>query len=416
MNDRSKKLLDELLQDYKSPKDILGEEGLLKQLTKAVVERALSSEMTEHLGYSKNDPKGHKSGNSRNGSTTKKLTTDLGDIDLTVPRDRNGKFTPQIVRKGQRRIDGFDDKIIALYARGMSTRDIQSQLQELYGASVSPELISRVTDGIVDAMQQWQNRPLERLYTIVYLDALWIKVRHQGRVLKKAVYLAIGINEEGIRSVLGFWIHVGEGAASWMNVIAELQHRGVEDILIACVDGLKGLPEAVGAIFPKTEVQLCVVHMIRNSLKYVSFKDRQKLATDLRYVYNAVNEKEGSRSLSELENKWSKYPQVAALWKRNWEHVAPMFHYPQVVRKMIYTTNAIEALNSALRRPIRNKGSFPTDQAAAKLVYLALMKHKGEGWKKPVNGWDEARNQLAIIFEERMTGIEIINNPFTQKS
>jgi putative transposase len=407
-------LIDRLISEYDNPKDVLGENGLLKRLTKAVVDRALQAEMTMHLGYDKHEQKGRNSGNSRNGTSKKILKTDLGDIALAVPRDRNGDFEPQIVRKSQRRIDGFDDKILALYARGMSTRDIQAHLSEIYGTEVSAELISRVTDEVIDQMHEWQNRPLEKLYTIVYLDAIWINVRYNGQVVKKAVYLVIGINEEGIRSVLGFWLHCGEGAASWMQVVSELQQRGVEDILIACVDGLKGLPEAVESVFPRTQVQLCIVHLIRNSLKGVSWKDRIAVASDLRSVYQAPNEEEALRQLQRLEDKWCRYPQVSAIWRRNWEHIIPMFGYAKPLRRVIYTTNAIEALNSSVRRRIRNKGSFPNDESAMKLVYLALCHHDKKGWQRPVCYWAEAHAQLVILFAERMGKDNTTEKLFTQ--
>jgi putative transposase len=407
-------LIDQLLKDYQKPEDVLGDEGLLKRLTKAIVERALTAEMSMHLGYEKNDPTGNNSGNSRNGTSKKTLKTDQGDLTLNIPRDRNGDFEPRIVRKGQRRIEGFDNKILALYARGMSTRDIQAHLYEIYGTEVSAELISRVTDAVIDEMHEWQNRPLERLYTIVYLDAIWIKVRHYGQVVNKAVYLVIGINEEGIRSVLGFWLHSGEGAASWMQVVTELQNRGVEDILIACVDGLKGLPEAIQSVFPHTQVQLCIVHLIRNSLKYVNWKDRKKLASDLRFIYQANNEEEALRQLKLFEEKWPKYHQVASMWNRNWDHISPMFGYAKLLRKVIYTTNAIEALNSSIRRRIRNKCSFPNNESAIKLIYLAIEHHKGKGWQNPVHGWGEALMQFKILFPERIGKNNSIENIFTQ--
>lgn len=415
MDRESQDLIDRLLKDYKKPEDVLGENGLLKRLTKAVIDRALSAEISHHLGYEKHDVKGNNSGNSRNGTTQKSLKTNQGDIVIDVPRDRNGEFEPQIVRKSQRRIEGFDDKILALYSRGMSTRDIQAHLYEIYCTEVSPELISRVTEAVIDEMREWQNRPLEKLYVVVYLDAIWIKVRSRGRVVKKAVYLAIGINEEGIRSVLGMWLHSGEGASSWMQVVAELQNRGVEDILIACVDGLKGLPEAIESVFPYTQVQLCIVHLLRNSFKYVNWKDRKALAADLRGIYGACNEDEALRQLDVFEGAWPKYAHVVSLWRNNWDRLSPMYGYAKALRKMIYTTNAIEALNSGIRRRIRNKPSFPNDESALKIIYLALKGCDEKGWKNAVNGWAEARAQLMILFPERINK-ENIMEPFTQKS
>ncbi len=341
MDHRQNELLDSLLKDYKKPADVLGENGLLKQLSKAVVDRALSAELSMLLGYEKHEQSGRNSGNSRNGSSRKNLKTNMGDIPIEIPRDRNGEFEPQIIPKGHRRIDGFDAKIVALYSRGMSTRDIQAHLQEIYATDASAELISRATDAVIDELNEWQNRPLEKLYTIMYLDVLWIKVRHHGRVVKRAVYLVIGINEEGIRDVLGFWLHDGEGASSWMQIVTELQNRGVEDILIACVDDLKGFPEAIEAVFPDTQVQVCIVNMIRNSLKFVNWKDRRSLAADLKQVYTAANEKQAWIELQKLEEKWVKYPQVPAQWKRNWDNIVPMYSYPQELRKVLYTTNAI---------------------------------------------------------------------------
>lgn len=409
-------LIDKLLEGYRKPEDVLGENGLLKQLTKAVVERALSAEMAEHLGYAKYDAVGRNSGNSRNGSSSKTLQTERGPMQLDIPRDRNGEFEPRLVGKRQRRIAGFDDKILALYARGMSTRDIQANLRELYGADVSPELISRVTDAVVDELQQWQNRPLERLYVIVYLDALWIRVRHQGRVVKKAAYLVIGTTEDGRRDVLGVWLHCGEGAGAWMQAITELHNRGVEDILIACVDGLKGLPEAVEAVFPKAQIQLCIVHLVRNSLKNVHWKDRKSLAASLRQIYAAPTHDQALQQLSQLPSDWPKYADVAELWKRNWHHITPMFEYTEPIRRLIYTTNPIEALNSAIRRRVRNKSSFPTDDAALKLVYLAIRNHHGKGFDHPMHNWNQIHAQLLANFPDRMTITDEFENPFTQKS
>ena len=420
MNKRKAKLIDELLEDCKTQEDVFGKDGLVKQLVKGVVERALEAELTEHLGYAKNSTDGNNSGNSRNGHTKKEVLSDQGSIPLDVPRDRKGSFEPQIVSKRQRRIPGFDDKILALYARGMSTRDIQAHLFEIYGTEVSPELVSRVTDAVQEELLEWQNRPLEELYAIVYLDALLIKVRDNGRVVKKAVYLIIGINQEGIRDILGFWLQTGEGASYWMQIMSELQNRGVEDILIACVDGLKGLPEAIEAVFPLTEVQLCVVHMIRNSTKYVSYKDRKQLCADLKSVYGAANEERALNALDTFSKQWKKYPQIAPLWERNWHHISPFLSYPQPIRKIIYTTNAIESLNRCVRKVIKNKASFPTDEAAKKIIYLAILNKKSEGWRQPVEHWQEAFNQLSIKFEERFP-IEYDNysktkKPFTQKN
>jgi putative transposase len=416
MDQEMQDLVKKLASKARTPEEMFGSDGLLKALTKALVDGALEAEMTDHLGYEKHAPEGRGSGNSRNGSTNKRVKSNLGDVDIAVPRDRNGEFEPQMVRKGHRRIDGFDDKILALYARGMSTRDIQDHLRDIYGSDVSPTLISRVTDAVLDEVHAWQNRPLERLYAILYLDALWIKVRHHGRVVKKAVYVVIGINEDGVRDVLGLWLSETEGASTWLQIVTELQHRGVEDILIACVDGLKGLPEAIEAVFPRTQVQLCIVHLLRNSTRSVNWKDRKKVAATLRTVYSAGSEAAARTKLREFRDAWPKYPQVADAWERNWEHVIPMFGYAQPIRRIIYTTNAIEALNSSIRKVIRNKGSFPNDESAMKLIFLTLRKHRRKGWKNPVWNWTEARSQLAIIFGDRMTNDDLTPESFTQKS
>ncbi len=410
MNKRQTELLDSLLKDCKTQEDVLGQNGLLKQLVKGVVERALEAEMTDHLGYDKNNPQGNNSGNSRNGHSKKKLQSDHGPIPLEVPRDRQGSFAPQIIPKGQRRLPGFDDKILALYARGMSTRDIQAHLFEIYGTEVSPDLISRVTDAVEEELSEWRNRPLEEVYPIVFLDALMIKVRENSRVVKKAVYLIIGINQEGVRDILGFWLQTGEGASYWMHIMTELQNRGVEDIFIACVDGLKGLPEAIEAVFPQTQVQLCIVHMIRNSTRYVSRKDRRQLCADLKSVYEAPNEERALKALDAFAKQWTKYPQIAPMWQRNWHHVSPFLEYPNPIRKIIYTTNAIESFNRSIRKVIKNKASFPTEMAAKKILYLAIRNKKLSGWQNAVNGWSEAANQLSIIFENRFRN----DKPFTQ--
>ncbi|MCP3686286.1 MAG: IS256 family transposase [bacterium] len=416
MNKRKAQLIDELLEDCKTQEDVFGKNGLIKQLVKGVVERALDAELSDHLGYSKNSPEGNNSGNSRNGHSKKSVISDHGTIPLEVPRDRQSTFEPQMVAKGQRRIDGFDDKILALYSRGMSTRDIQAHLFEIYSTEVSPELISRVTDAVEDELIEWRNRPLEEVYPIVFLDALMIKVRENNRVVKKAVYLIIGINQEGVRDILGFWLQTGEGASYWMHIMTELQNRGVEDILIACIDGLKGLPEAIEAVFPLTQVQLCVVHMIRNSTKYVSYKDRKPLCADLKNVYGAANEESALKALDTFAKQWTKYPQIAPIWQRNWHYVSPFLEYPKPIRKVIYTTNAIESLNRCIRKVIKNKASFPTDKAAEKIIYLALKNKKLRGWKNPVCYWPEASNQLSIIFEDRFRNENSNQKSFTQKN
>lgn len=402
MNEIPKEIIDQLLTDYKKPEDLLGQDGLLKKLTSALVERAMAAELTEHLGYSKNDPKGRNSGNSRNGTTPKTLRTDKGDIPISVPRDRNGSFEPVIVPKNQTHFDGFDDKILSMYARGMTVRDIQSHLQELYSTEVSATMISRVTDAIVQELKNWQNRPLDPVWPIVYLDALVLKVREQGVVSNKHAYLAIGVNMRGTKEVLGIWLETNEGAKFWSKVIAELKNRGVRDILIACCDGLKGFPEAIEAIFENTIVQTCIVHMVRNSLRYVSWKDRKGVVADLRPIYTAATEEASAVALDAFEAKWNgKYPMIGKSWRSNWERVIPFFAFPAEIRKVIYTTNAIESLNSQLRKVLKNRGHFPNDEAAAKLLYLAL-KNAAKKWTMPIQDWGRALNQMSIFFEGRL--------------
>ena len=396
-------LIDELLKGYKKPEEITGEGGLLKQLTKAILERALESEMTHELGYEKHSPAGRNGGNSRNGKNTKKLQTDYGELDITVPRDRQSEFEPQIVKKGQRRFTGFDDKILSMYARGMTTRDIQGHLEEIYGVEVSPELISTVTDGIISEVREWQSRPIEELYPIVYFDAIMLKVREEGRILNKAAYLAIGIGMNGLKEVFGIWIEKNEGAKFWLAVFTELKNRGLKDVLIACVDGLKGLPEAIETVFPQAEVQLCIVHMVRNSLKFVSYKDRKKIAADLKAVYRAATVEQAEEALTEFEQIWdSRYPMIGKSWRANWPRVIPFFAYSEEIRKVIYTTNAIESLNNSLRKVTKNRNSFPSDEAAIKLLYMAL-KNIQKKWTMPIQNWNLALQQLSVRFEGRVS-------------
>jgi putative transposase len=366
-------LLDELMKNYKKPEDLIGESGLLKQLTKALVERAMKAEMAAHLGFEKHDPAGKKSGNSRNGNSKKTIKGEFGNLAIDVPRDRNSSFEPVIIPKGETRFTGFDDKIISMYARGMTTRDIQGHLQELYGVEVSPTLISQVTDAVTEEITLWQNRPLEEVYPIIYLDAVRVKVRHNGSVINKAVYLAIGVTLEGQKDVLGMWVAETEGAKFWLQVVTELKNRGVKDILIACVDGLKGFPEAIEAVFPKTQVQLCIVHMVRHSLRYVSWKQRKEVAGDLRSIYQAPTVEQAEASLTAFSTKWdASHPTISKSWRNNWERIIPLFGYPPEIRTAIYTTNAIELLNMSLRKVTKNRGSFPNDEAMVKLLFLAI--------------------------------------------
>jgi len=397
-----KDLLDALMKDYKNPEDLIGENGLLKQLTKQLLERAMQAEMTDHLGYEKNATAEKKTTNSRNGSYKKRIKGEFGNLDVTVPRDRDATFEPIILPKGQSRFTGFDDKIIALYARGMTTRDIQAHLEEIYSVEVSPTLISQVTRAVQEEITLWQNRPLDEVYPIVYLDAIRVKVRQDGRVINKAVYLAIGVNLDGIKEVLGMWTAETEGAKFWLQVVTELQNRGVRDIFIACVDGLKGFPEAIESIFPDTQIQLCVVHMVRHSLNYVSWKQRKAVAEDLKAIYQAPTIEQAEIAMDEFSVKWDNtHPTISRSWRRNWERLTPLFSYPADIRKAIYTTNAIESVNMSLRKVTKNRGSFPSDESMIKLLYLALQNIEKK-WTMPIRNWKSALNQFTIIFGDRM--------------
>src|SRR5579864_2278643 len=404
-----KDLIDKLLEGYQKPEDLVGANGLLKQLTKALVERALSAEMTHHLGYTKNDPEGHgrDSGNARNGTSRKKLKGDFGEIEIEVPRDRESEFEPQIVGKHQRRFDGFDDKILSMYARGMSTREIQGHLKEIYGVEISPSLISEVTDAVVEEVKLWQGRPLEALYPIIYLDALYVKMRHEGRVENRAVYVAVGIKMDGLKDVLG--LRTGdntEGSKFWLTIMTELRNRGVKDVFIACVDGLKGFPEAIEAVFPETIVQLCIVHMIRNSLKYVGWKERKLVAEDLRAVYTAPTAEVALQQLERFGEKWDKrYGAIRMLWERHWQRIIPFFAFTPEIRKVMYTTNAIESLNMSLRKIIKTRGSFPSEQAALKLLYMALKNVVGKWQRNVVDGWHDALNQFTLLWNDRIQAV-----------
>jgi putative transposase len=398
-----KDLIDKLLEGYQKPEDLIGENGLLKQLTKALVERAMSAELTHHLGYQKNDPDGRGSGNSRNGNSRKKLTGDFGQIEIEVPRDREGEFEPKIVGKHQRRFDGFDDKILSMYARGMSTREIQGHLQEIYKVEISPSLISEVTDAVLEEVKEWQSRPLEPLYPLLYLDALFVKMRHEGRVENRAVYVAVGIRLDGTKEVLGLWTGDTEGAKFWMTILTELRNRGVQDVFIACVDGLKGFPEAVEAIFPQALVQLCIVHLVRGSLNYVNWKDRKLVAPDLRAIYSAATAEAAQHELNRFGEKWDKqYGMIRLMWQRHWDRIIPFFAFSPEIRKVMYTTNAIESLNMSLRKIIKTRGSFPSEQAALKLLYLALKNVTAKWHKNHVSYWKDALNQFAVLWEDRI--------------
>lgn len=396
-------LIDSLLSGYKKPEDLIGENGLLKQLTKALVERALDAEMEAHLGHAKNEAVTNPAGNTRNGKSRKTLKGEFGELPVEIPRDRNGSFEPQLIPKHQTRWNGFDDKILSLYARGMTVREIQAHLEEMYGTEVSPTLISSVTDAVADEVKAWQFRPLDALYPIVYLDCIHVKVRDAGTVRAKAVYLALGINMAGEKELLGIWIAQTEGAKFWLQVVTELKNRGVQDIFIACVDGLKGFPEAIETVFPKTDVQLCIVHLVRYSLNYVSWKLRKDVAADLRTIYSATTVEDAEQQLAEFEDKWGEaYPPIVQSWRRNWARIIPFFDYPPEIRKVIYTTNAIESVNMSLRKITKNRGSFPSDEALLKLFYLAL-NNISKKWTMPIRDWKSALNRFTIQFEDRMS-------------
>lgn len=395
-------ILEELLKSVSKPDDLLGQDGLLKQLTARLVEKALQAEMSHHLGFEPGQEKPAGTTNGRNGYTSKTLLTDQGEVTIDVPRDRQGTFDPQLVKKRERRVAGFDDRILALYARGMSVRDIQGHLKEMYGVEVSPDLISRVTDAVAEDVIAWQQRPLDAVYCIVYLDALVVKVRDQGVVRNKAVYLALGVTTHGSKEVLGLWIEQNEGAKFWLKVVNELKTRGVRDILIACCDGLKGFPEAIEAVFPNTVVQTCIVHMIRNSARFVSYKDRKELVRDLKPIYTAVNREGAQLALEQFEEKWGRrYPMIGTSWRANWERVVPFLDFPPDIRRIIYTTNAIESLNSSLRKLVYHRGHFPSDDAVTKLLYLAL-RNIEKRWDRSARDWSKALGQFAIFFEGRL--------------
>jgi putative transposase len=397
-----KELLDELLAEYANPEDLTGPEGLLKRLTGALVERALQAEMTDHLGYEQGAAEGQGSGNSRNGNGKKTLRTDQGEVTVEVPRDRNGTFEPKLVKKHQRSFKGFDDKILSMYARGMSVRDIQAHLAEIYGTEISPDLISSVTNAVVEEVQAWQARPLDAVWPIVFLDALVIKVRDQGIVQNKSAYIALGMGVDGHKEVLGIWLESTEGAKFWLKVISELKNRGVQDMLIACCDGLKGFPQAIEAVFPKTVVQTCIVHMIRNSMRFVGWVQRKAVCAELRNIYSAPTEQAGLAELDAFEAKYAqRYPAIASSWRSNWERVRPFFDFPADLRRLIYTTNAIESLNFQLRKVTKAKGHFPNDEAATKLLYLAL-RNAEKKWTMVPRFWNSALNQLVIYFPGRL--------------
>lgn len=399
--DLSDELIDELLAGARTPEEITGPEGLLARLTKRLVERAMAAELSEHLGYEHGQAPPGGVGNARNGTTPKTLHTGHGSVRIEQPRDRAGSFEPQIVRKHQRRFDGFDDKIIAMYGRGMSVRDIQAHLAEIYGVEVGHDLISRVTDAVLDDVREWQQRPLEDVYPILFLDALIVKIRDGGAVRNRACYVAIGVNLDGERDVLGLWFQSAEGAKFWLAVLNELKQRGVRDVLICCVDGLKGFPEAIEAVFPDAWVQTCIVHLIRHSLRFVPDKHRKKVAQDLRPIYTAVDADLAAEALAAFEAVWGeRYPMIGKTWRDTWEHVIPFLAFPPDVRRVVYTTNTIEALHRQIRKTIKTRGHFPTEDAARKLIYLSIINAQ-KSWRSTYN-WSAALLSFKIHFGDRL--------------
>lgn len=399
-------IIEELLKDYQRPEDLTGPGGIMEQLTKRLYERVLGAEMTHYLGYEKGQaPKlegDQERENHRNGRSKKTLLSEEGKLEIEVPRDRAGEFEPQFIRKGQRRFGGFDSKIIAMYARGMTVREIKAFLEDQYKVEVSTDLISTVSDSVSEDVLEWQNRPLEKMYPVVFFDALRVKIRDEGTVKNKAVYLALAFQRDGTKDVLGLWIQQSEGAKFWLAVMNELKHRGVEDILIAVIDGLKGFPEAITAVFAQTQVQTCIVHLIRNSLSFCNWKERQPVARELKRIYNAESAEVAAQRLEEFAESalGKKLPAIAQSWRRVWEQVIPFFAYPAPIRKIIYTTNAIESLHMQLRKVLKNRGHFPSDEAASKLIYLAL-RNITKKWKNPPITWKQAATQFAIQFGER---------------
>lgn len=382
--------------------ELFGKDGFLQGLKKRLMERVLQAELTHHVGYKKNAEAPDNIENRRNGTYTKNIKADDAELEIEMPRDREGSFAPQIIKKYQRNIKGFDEKIISMYALGMSTRDIQSHLEEIYGMEVSPQLISEVTDEVMDDVIAWQNRPLDELYPVVFLDCIVVNCRENRQITTKNVFLALAINMNGRKELLGMWIAQNEGAKFWLSVVTELQTRGVKDILIACVDGLKGFPEAIKSVFPQTQVQLCIVHQIRNSLKYVCYKYKKEVASDLKEIYTAVTVEEAEQNLVKFGEKWDKkYPTISKSWHANWSHLTPFFEYSEDIRKVIYTTNAIESLNHSLRKRLKTCSVFPTDESIFKMLYLSV-ERLSKKWTMPIRDWGLALNQFAIKFEGRI--------------
>lgn len=387
----------EAAKGLKSQKDLI---DFTQLLTKITVEAALNAELDEHLGFDKNQKSD--TDNYRNGYTAKTLKTESGQFELTTPRDRKGTFEPELVKKNQTRFTAMDDKVLSLYARGMTTRDIVDAFQEMYGADISPTLVSKITENVIEEVIKWQNRPLDAIYPVVYLDCIVVKIRQDNRVINKAVFLALAINLDGEKELLGMWFAENEGAKFWLNVLTELQNRGVEDILITCIDGLKGFPDAINSVYPQTHIQLCIVHMVRNSLRFVSWKDYKAVTSNLKSIYRADTEEMALAALDAFSDKWDKqYPQISKSWRNNWENLNTFFRYPKDIRKVIYTTNAIESLNSVIRKAIKTRKLFPSDDSAKKVIYLAI-KSASKKWTKPIVSWRAAMNRFIIEFEDRL--------------
>jgi len=390
------------LKKCKSIDDLLGKNGLIRRLIGGMIEEILEQEMEEHLGYTKHAPEGRYSGNSRNGKSSKTLQSSHGPISIDVPRDRNSDFAPQVVKKRQTYINAFDDKIISMYARGMSTRDIQAHVEEIYGADISPTMVSNITDKVLEVAKEWQSRPLSKIYPIVYFDAIHYKVRQGGKVITKACYTCLGINMEGKKEMLGLWLGESEGAKFWLRVFTELKNRGVHDIFISCIDGLKGLPDAIKAVFPKASIQLCVIHMIRNSMKYVSHKSAKLFMTDLKSVYRATTLDEAENNLYKLQERWEeKYPLAVKPWVNHWENIKTFFDFHGDIRRIIYTTNAVESLHRQFRKVTKNRAAFPNDESLIKLLFLSI-EGASKKWTMPVQNWKKTLAQFAIMYEDRM--------------
>lgn len=398
----SKEVLRELLKDYKNPEDLLGENGILKELTKALVENALGAELTDHLGYEKNEGGEKQDSNRRNGSSKKTVRSDQGALEIEVPRDRDASFEPKLVAKHQREIPGFSDKILSMYARGMTNREIAEHLKEIYGTEVSPQFITTVTDSVTEHLEEWRNRELDSVYPIVFFDAIVVKIRENGHVANRSIHLALGVNLEGKKELLGLWTADTEGAKYWLAIMTELKNRGLQDILIAAVDGLTGFGDAIRTVYPDTEVQICIVHVIRSSLRFVPYKDKRIVAADLKTIYAAPTEEAALSAFDDFRQKWDAlYPMISKSWETRWTEIAPFLKYPEEIRKVMYTTNAIESLNYSIRKVTRNRSAFPTTDAALKLCFMAVQ-NISKKWRMPIKHWSQALNYLAIKFDGRV--------------